>query len=634
MLKLVSNGGAVINTDDFYIVQKASGIDELIFNISVHDENYPKIIEEAVVEYEQPYLVKAIDAGMQMAKVKCQLNLDELKADMNPNYSNNNAALYETISGVLPSGWTFFDHSFSEAEQTIEGGYTAFDIIMECMDAYKVVFRFDVKRKRISSYHLDNFESIGAFASGDLNLREINYKGKSTSFYTRLYAYGKKGLSFEDINNGKPYVENFQYSDKVVCAYWQDDRYEEKKDLLDDAKERLKTASIPERSYECTVVDLAKTNPDMYSFQDFSLFSVIRLIDEIKDISIDYQVVEYCEYPFYPEKNVVTLSSTAPKIQESVKDIKNEITNPNSGFWSIMNNAISSATDWITGVNGGYVIFHKDENDVPYEILVMDTPDIATSKNVWRWNQNGFGHSSKGYNGPYDLAMTIDGAIVANFITAGTMLADRIKGGTLQLGGKGNGNGVLQIVGADGKQIGKWDKDGIEITKGSLSGTSITLGGENDRNGKARVLDADGNEIVRLDQSGVYAKGRYVCVSKDGTKQIYLSNGKLDFWESGGFSFHVRTDNINEKGRMMFYPEQGSSISTYLTLDETSMRSQFENITLHARSKMSLICKSLTIQDENKGYQTKSGRAEFSDGTYLDFKHGILIGGNTKEGAF
>ena len=36
MLKLVSNGGAVINTDDFYIVQKASGIDELIFNLSVH----------------------------------------------------------------------------------------------------------------------------------------------------------------------------------------------------------------------------------------------------------------------------------------------------------------------------------------------------------------------------------------------------------------------------------------------------------------------------------------------------------------------------------------------------------------------------------------------------------------------
>ena len=67
---------------------------------------------------------------------------------------------------------------------------------------------------------------------------------------------------------------------------------------------------IRDRSYECTVVDLAKTNPDMYSFQDFSLFSVIKLIDEIKNISINYQVVEYWEYPFYPEKNVVTLSCT------------------------------------------------------------------------------------------------------------------------------------------------------------------------------------------------------------------------------------------------------------------------------------------------------------------------------------
>lgn len=620
MLKLVSNGGAVINTDDFYIVQKASGIDELIFNISVHDENYPKIIEEAVVEYEQPYLVKAIDAGMQMAKVKCQLNLDELKANMNPNYSNNNAALYETISGVLPSGWTFFDHSFSEAEQTIEGGYTAFDIIMECMDAYKVVFRFDVKRKRISSYHLDNFEPLGAFASGDLNLREINYKGKSTSFYTRLYAYGKKGLSFEDINNGKPYVENFQYSDKVVCAYWQDDRYEEKKDLLDDAKERLKTASIPERSYECTVVDLAKTNPDMYSFQDFSLFSVIRLIDEIKDISIDYQVVEYCEYPFYPEKNVVTLSSTAPKIQESVKDIKNEITNPNSGFWSIMNNAISSATDWITGVNGGYVIFHKDENDVPYEILVMDTPDIATSKNVWRWNQNGFGHSSNGYNGSYDLAMTIDGSIVANFITAGTMLADRIKGGTLELGGKDNGNGVIRVLSANGKENGRWDLNGLTIKSGSISGTTIMIGGKDNASGIFRLLGADNQEITKMDNRGIRSSGRIISQDPQTGQAAILENGKL-----------ILQNDASEITAIISYANNGLTLQSYGGEGSHVVLNRNGDISIWSEGNLSLVCKG-NLRINSRG--TKSGRAEFSDGTYLDFEKGYLVGGNTKEGAF
>ena len=403
----------------------------------------------------------------------------------------------------------------------------------------------------------------------DLNLKEINYKGKSTTFYTRLYAYGKKGLSFKDINGGKPYVDNFQYSDKVICAYWQDDRYEVKENLLEDAKEKLKTASIPERSYECTVVDLAKTNPEMYSFQDFSLFSVIRLIDEIKDISINYQVVEYWEYPFYPEKNVVTLSSTAPKIQESVKDIKNEITNPNSGFWSVMNNAISSATDWITGVNGGYVIFHKDENDIPYEILIMDTPDITTAKNVWRWNQNGFGHSSNGYNGPYDLAMTIDGAIVANFITAGTMLADRIKGGTLILGGKDNGNGI------------------------------------------AKVLNANGEETVRLDKDGVYAKGKYVCASEKYGRSIEISEG----------AFNVLTQDGGMAGRL------------FAVSDSCVRIDGGDNVFIRLLGDDGYVCIDADYFQVD-GAIGKTGRAEFSDGTYLDFHCGILKGGYTKEGAF
>ena len=35
-----------------------------------------------------------------------------------------------------------------------------------------------------------------------------------------------------------------------------------------------------------------------------------------------------------------------------------------------------------------------------------------------------------------------------------------------------------------------------------------------------------------------------------------------------------------------------------------------------------------------KGSIAASGRAEFSDGTYLEFKNGFLVGGNTKAGAF
>lgn len=58
----------------------------------------------------------------------------------------------------------------------------------------------------------------------------------------------------------------------------------------------------------------------------------------------------------------------------------------------------------------------------------MDTDSPETAQKVWRWNLNGLGYSSTGINGTYQTAMTQDGQIVADFITAGTMSAERITG--------------------------------------------------------------------------------------------------------------------------------------------------------------------------------------------------------------
>lgn len=113
---------------------------------------------------------------------------------------------------------------------------------------------------------------------------------------------------------------------------------------------------------------------------------------------------------------------------------------------SFLMQAVAAATSQITGNKGGYVAFRYDGNGNPYEILVMDKPSVEEAQNVWRFNQAGFGHSSTGYNGPYTTAITQDGQIVADFITTGTMLANIIKGGTLQMGGVNNSSGVIQVL--------------------------------------------------------------------------------------------------------------------------------------------------------------------------------------------
>ena len=104
-------------------------------------------------------------------------------------------------------------------------------------------------------------------------------------------------------------------------------------------------------------------------------------------------------------------------------------------IYSTLEQQIIKATEAITGNSGGYVVFNTDEvTGQTTEILVMDTQDKATARNVWRWNKEGFGHSSQGYNGPFTTAITADGQIVADFITSGKMSTDLLKIGEEEFG--------------------------------------------------------------------------------------------------------------------------------------------------------------------------------------------------------
>ena len=153
--------------------------------------------------------------------------------------------------------------------------------------------------------------------------------------------------------------------------------------------------------------------------------------------------------------------------QTTLADVITQITEQMTGdlpSTSMMANAIANATNKITGNVGGYVVLHTNADGEPYEFLVMDSPDINTAVNVWRWNLGGLGFSSTGYNGDFSsLALTMDGQINADMITTGLLSANRIRGGVLQLGGEDNGNGVLELRTADGTLVGRMDNGGLRM---------------------------------------------------------------------------------------------------------------------------------------------------------------------------
>ncbi len=94
--------------------------------------------------------------------------------------------------------------------------------------------------------------------------------------------------------------------------------------------------------------------------------------------------------------------------------------------------AILDATSAITGNKGGVVVLHDTNNDEkPDELLIMDVEDIKLATKVWRWNKAGLGYAynptGNAYLGPYKTAITADGQINADFITTGTLSAERIS---------------------------------------------------------------------------------------------------------------------------------------------------------------------------------------------------------------
>ena len=168
-----------------------------------------------------------------------------------------------------------------------------------------------------------------------------------------------------------------------------------------------------------------------------------------------------------------------------------------------ISSAVEDATAQITGAEGGYVRFIYDANGKLTEIVIMDTEDITTATKVWRWNSGGLGFSSNGYAGPYTTAITQNGAIVADFITAGSMSANRLSGGTID-GSTVNAK-LLNIVDADGNVIasfndtitlGKSDNARAEMDFNSFeildkSGNTILFAGDlRGADGKAYILDS------------------------------------------------------------------------------------------------------------------------------------------------
>lgn len=185
--------------------------------------------------------------------------------------------------------------------------------------------------------------------------------------------------------------------------------------LFKKGKQSLVKSLITD-SLTVKAADLSLTDDEIESFK-LGWVEFISLPHELNEEMIlsemKIPLLEPQKTEFTIGKSLETLTS---KVSSSTKNFDNKI----QEIQTTTREAITNATNVITGTKGGFVIIDRDEETgYPWRILVMDAPNITDAKNVIQINKNGIGFSNDGINGPYKNAWTIDGQLVASFISTG-----------------------------------------------------------------------------------------------------------------------------------------------------------------------------------------------------------------------
>lgn len=181
-------------------------------------------------------------------------------------------------------------------------------------------------------------------------------------------------------------------------------------ELRNNASKYLEENCVPKVSYTVN----SNVNNDL------EIGDTIKVLHPF--VNIFTEVLEY-EYDLISEKvKSLTFGNYTRDVKTKFNNIKNTIETIKQTV-SKQEITIKEQTNLINSLNkSGYV--YIDDN----EILILDQLPKEKAKNVWRFGLGGIGFSSKGYEGPFEIAITMDGKINADFITTGTMAVDRIEG--------------------------------------------------------------------------------------------------------------------------------------------------------------------------------------------------------------
>lgn len=316
------------------------------------------------------------------------------------------------------------------------------------------------------------------------NLTELDSESDYSNTYTAVVPFWKGQSDDGDdevivgsvVNSG----HQSEYAYQQTIPYDVSSEFEAKPtadQVTDRAARHLANSRpwLPNVNLEVDFIPLNRTteftDEELSNLERVSLCDTVTIIHELLGINVVAKVIRTVFNVLTERYDSIEVGDPRTSLADTIggtladenEKLRQEVEKSLSGQKTYMNKAIAEATAKLVGGQGGCIILKPNsQTGYPEEMLIMNTSSESTATYIIRLNQAGIGFSSDGGK-TYKNAWTIDGTFNTEFITALTLSANNIKGGTLSLGGGTiGGNGSLIVYDANSKVATTLDKNGFK----------------------------------------------------------------------------------------------------------------------------------------------------------------------------
>lgn len=415
---------------------------------------------------------------------------------------------FSTYAAVT-NPFTFWSDMTASGDFTVKSPASVRSLLPTVLEVYGGEYKYDKYTVRLYQQRGVN---RGVTIRYGKNLTDLKQDENCSNVYTGVYAYYSDGNGIVETSpKVTPAPGTYDYTRVLPLDLRAEFKEAPTAEALKAAAEQYMSdhnIGVPEVSLNVSFVQLEQTQEykDLALLERVELCDTVTVIFERLGVNATAQVTSTVYNVLIDAYESVTIGNVRKNVAMTIAEQAQEIAK--GPDLTALQAAVIEATELITGNQGGYVVIHSSTGGkTPDEILIMDQPDIESAVQVWRWNKSGLGYSSSGYNGPYGLAMTIDGKINADFVTTGGMDAARITAGILQ---SKDGRFLIDLTAntitmknTSGNTVFSFDGNGnltisgnVTATSGSIAG--FTINGDNLQGDSCTLYSQAGKGVLKL----------------------------------------------------------------------------------------------------------------------------------------